>query len=321
MKLDPLLQARLGTMFAAPEGGRELSGQLLLVSIEKLRTGAQPRQNFEEAPLQDLAASIRELKGAGKGIAETGILQPILVRAGRGEDGGITYTVTAGERRLRAAKIAGLEQVPVVVSKSDDEDAWEQAIVENLLRADLSPLEEASAFDKLMKSRGYSVREAAKRLGKDKGYLENRLFLLRAPADVQEMVSARGDTVRAAREIARVEDAKARRKLIEFALGGASFGEIQERVKQATSQPNGGVSARADTPTNGGSSGNAPAAMPDFDRTLAGLGKAIAQVQEAAQQLPTEAAPSKGDKAKARWAKLLLQQAKELQTLAEQLKS
>lgn len=235
MKLDPKLQARLGTMFTAPQGERELSGQLLLVPVERLRTQAQPRQVFEEGALQDLAASIRELRDAGKGIDGTGILQPLLVRAHRDESEGIIYTVTAGERRLRAAKLAQLPRVPVVVTKSDEDDAWEQAIVENLLRADLAPLEEAEAMQKLMKSRGYSVREAAKRLGKDKGYIENRVRLLKMGADVREMVSLRKDAVAHARVIEAVKDPQARAELIRATIEDlASYPIIRDRAEKLT---------------------------------------------------------------------------------------
>ena len=210
MKLDPKLQAQLGQMFATPEGESELSGALMLVDVTKIQTTEQPRKYFDAETLRDLENSIRELHAAGKGIGGSGILQPLLVRSSTHG----TYVVTAGERRLRAAKTAGLQQVPVVVNESDDESAWEHAIIENLLRSDLGPVEEAEAIQKLMQSRGYSVREAARRLGKDKGYLENRLFLLKAPNDVREMVSARADTIRHAREIAKIENPKARHKLI-----------------------------------------------------------------------------------------------------------
>ncbi len=233
MKLDIKLQEKLGELFAAPLGESELPGALL-VDVGKIETTVQPRQYFDEAALKDLENSIRELHEAGKGIAGTGILQPLLVRSctEEGADGTKKYIVTAGERRLRAAKAVGLQQVPVLVNESNTDEAWEHAIIENLLRADLAPLEEANALQKLMQSRGYSVREAAKRLGKDKGYLENRLFLLKAPEDVQAMVSARADTIRHAREICKITEVAARRKLIESALTGAAFTNIQTRVQK-----------------------------------------------------------------------------------------
>ena len=232
MKLDSKLQEKLGELFASPIGENELPGALL-VDIEKIQTAAQPRQNFDEVALKNLENSIRELHHAGKGIGGTGILQPLLVRSSlENRNGGKEYIVTAGERRFRAAKAAGLKQIPVILNESSADEAWEHAIIENLLRADLGPLEEAGALQKLMQSRGYSVREAAKRLGKDKGYLENRLFLLKAPQDVQTMVSARADTMRHAREISKIKEISLRRKLIEQSLEGASFATIQRRVQQ-----------------------------------------------------------------------------------------
>lgn len=308
MKLDPKLQAQLGQMFAAPEGESELSGALMLVDVTKIQTAEQPRKYFDTAALRDLENSIRELSVMGKGIGRTGILQPLLVRSGA--DG--TYIVTAGERRLRAAKAAGLKQVPVVVDENDDEGAWEHAIIENIVRADLGPLEEAEAIQKLMHSRGYSVREAAKRLGKDKGYLENRLFLLKAPDDVREMVSARADTVRHAREIAKVESPKARQKLIEAAVAGAPFGAIQERVKSTLTprkpEQSNQVSARADT------SKQTPS-----DDAFAGaqstLSAAVKEFKSAARALP----PHK--KVRLNLASQIEKQVAELQKLIEQLRS
>lgn len=233
MKIDHKLQEKLGELFAAPVGETELPGALLM-DIEKIHTAAQPRQYFDEVALKDLENSIRELHEAGKGIGATGILQPLLVRLQPSTSAGSEkkYVVTAGERRLRAAKSIGLKQIPVIVAEMSSEDAWEQAIIENLLRADLNPLEEAEALQKLILSRGYSIREAAKRLGKDKGYLENRLFLLKAPSDVRELVSARADTIRHAREISKITDVKIRSKLIEQLLSGVSLASIQKSVQR-----------------------------------------------------------------------------------------
>ncbi len=306
MKLDPKLQAQLGQMFVSPEGENELTGQLLMLDVAKIQTAAQPRTHFDATSLKDLENSIRELNAAGQGIGGSGILQPLLVRVG--EDG--TYLVTAGERRLRAAKAAGITQIPVVVTQSGDEDAWEHAIIENIVRADLGPLEEAEAIQKLIKTRGYSVREAAKRLGRDKGYLENRLFLLKAPEDVREMVSARADTLRHAREIARIEEPEARRKLIESAIAGAPFGAIQERVqsvlKLGNSKNDGQktpVSARADTSVEG-----------SFGETLTSLPATLKALKATARSLPAD--PEK----RARWATQLEKHAGELLKLAGQLK-
>ncbi len=284
MKLDPKLQARLGTIFATPDGEQDLPNQLLLVDVQRLHTRTQPRTNFDESELRDLETSIRELHAAGQGIGGSGILQPLLVRPG--EDG---FVVTAGERRLRAAKAAGVARVPVVVVEAGDEDAWEHAIVENLLRADLSPLEEAGAFQQLMKARGYSLREAAKRLGKDKGYLENRLFLLKVGEDVRAMVSARADSVRHARAIDAVKDPILRAELIRATTENlASYPAIQARIEE--------VSARADSAKDGNGVSAHTDTRPeaDEDKALAraqiALDAATRKLQNVARSLPNDGA-------------------------------
>lgn len=291
MKLDPKLQARLGTLFVAPPGESELNGQLLLVDVERLHTAAQPRTHFDADSLRDLEGSIRELRAAGQGIGGTGLLQPLLVRA---QDGG--YLVTAGERRLRAARGAGVPQVPVVLSEGGDEDAWEHAIIENLLRADLGPLEEAQAFHKLMKSRGYSVREAAKRLGKDKGYLENRVRLLKMGADVQEMVSLRKDSVAHARVIEGVSDPKLRAELIRATVEDlAPYPAIQARAEKGSKVApaiHQEVSLRKDTSKNATNDGATDGALTDskaIKEAQNALKAATLQLRDATRTLPAKA--------------------------------
>ena len=140
----------------------------------------QPRLAFDPTSLEELAASIRE----------HGVLQPILVRP---LDAG-EYQLIAGERRWRASKIAGLETIPALVEEIDDDTAMEISIIENLQREDLSPLDEAAMYDRMVREHGYSVRRLAQKLGKDKGYLENRLRLADAPDEIRELVSLRKDT-------------------------------------------------------------------------------------------------------------------------------
>ena len=122
---------------------------------------------FDEDALHELAASIRE----------HGVLQPILVRP----LGDNRYQLVAGERRWRASKEAGLATIPALVEELDDDTALEISIIENLQREDLSPLEEATMYDRMVREHGYSIRKLAEKLGKDKGYLENRLRLADAP--------------------------------------------------------------------------------------------------------------------------------------------
>ena len=178
----------------------------------------QPRQHFDEEGLQDLAASIRE----------HGVLQPVLVRPRA--DG--HYQIIAGERRWRASKIAGLAQIPVIVEHIDDEAALEIAIIENLQREDISPLEEADMFERMTREYGYSLRKLATKLGKDKGYLENRLRLADAPPEIRELVAVRRDTLSHAYELMKVDDPKKRRRLArQVASGELSLVKLRQRIE------------------------------------------------------------------------------------------
>ena len=170
------------------------------IDVERITPNPeQPRLAFDEASLEELAASIRE----------HGVLQPILVRPL--QDG--EFQLIAGERRLRASKAAGLATIPALVEEIDDDTALEISIIENLQREDLSPLDEAAMYDRMVHEHGYSVRRLAQKLGKDKGYLENRLRLADAPEDIRELVSLRKDTLSHAYELMKVEDPKKRKKL------------------------------------------------------------------------------------------------------------
>jgi ParB family transcriptional regulator, chromosome partitioning protein len=115
------------------------------------------------------------------------------------------FQLVYGERQLRAARAAGLTEVPCEVASHTDDELIEIGLAENIQRRDLDPLEEARAFQMLIDERGYSIRSLAERIGKDKSYVEDRLALLRTPADVQQMVEQRPDSLRAAREIAKIE--------------------------------------------------------------------------------------------------------------------
>lgn len=150
------------------------------IPIDQLRPNPQqPRQFFDQESLEELAASIRL----------HGVLQPLLVS----EDPPDRYLVITGERRWRAARLAGLATVPAVIrERLEDKLQLELALVENLQRRDLTPLEEARAFDHLRTSLGLSQQEIAARVGMDRSTVANALRLLKLPAEVQEMVE-RGD--------------------------------------------------------------------------------------------------------------------------------
>ncbi len=177
-----------------------------------------PRLLFEEEALAELAASIKE----------HGVLQPVLVRP-RVRD---QYQLVAGERRWRATKLAGLDTIPALVEDLDDEAALEIAVIENLQREDLSPLEEASIYEKMVRDHGYSIRKLAQKLGKDKGYLENRLRLADAPEEVRALVSVRKDTLSHAYELMKVQDPKKRKRLAaQVASGQLSLVKLRERIE------------------------------------------------------------------------------------------
>jgi len=178
----------------------------------------QPRLAMDEVSLEELASSIRE----------HGVLQPILVRPL--DDG--EFQLIAGERRWRASRAAGLGTIPALVEEIDDDTALEISIIENLQREDLSPLDEASMYDRMVRDHGYSVRRLAQKIGKDKGYLENRLRLADAPEEVRELVSLRKDTLSHAYELMKVEDPKKRKKLAgQVARGELTLIKLRDKIE------------------------------------------------------------------------------------------
>jgi ParB/RepB/Spo0J family partition protein len=201
-----------------PEGQRT-AGAIRGIPVERVDPNPnQPRLSFDEATLQELAAS----------ITEHGVLQPILVRP---RDGG-RYQLVAGERRWRASQIAGLPEIPAMIEDIDDDTALEIAIIENLQREDLSPLDEAIMYERMTTEHGYSVRKLAQKLGKDKGYIENRLRLADAPSEIKQLVSLRKDTLSHAYELLKLDDPRKRRKLAEqVARGELSLVKLRERIE------------------------------------------------------------------------------------------
>ena len=185
---------------------RATHAQIREVPVGKiLPNPAQPRLSYDEDSLTELADSIRE----------HGVLQPILVRPS-----GAQYELIAGERRWRASRMAERETIPAIVVDFDESTALEVSIIENLQREDVSPLEEAAMFRKMTEAFGYSVRQLAQKVGKDKGYIENRLRLSDAPADIRELVSLRKDTISHAYELMKISDERQRRRLAKRIVAG-----------------------------------------------------------------------------------------------------
>src|SRR5579884_1275446 len=160
----------LSALLGSPELDQE---QLREIDIERILPNAhQPRKSFDDESLNDLADSIRV----------HGVVQPIVVRPL--EDG--FFQLIAGERRWRAAQRAGLNRIPAVVRESDEHAALEVALIENLQREDLNPIEEAQAYDRLMSEFGLTQEEVARAVGKNRTTVANMLRLLRLPPEVQD---------------------------------------------------------------------------------------------------------------------------------------
>ena len=178
----------------------------------------QPRQIFDDSSLNDLVDSIRE----------KGVLQPLLVRPN--PDNKNSYEIIAGERRFRASKKAGLTQVPVIVKEFDDKNALEIALIDNLQREDLNPLEEARAYVRLLKEFNYTQEELARVVGKSRSYVANMMRLLELPESVQHMLVSKQITVGHARSLLGVKNAEKVAK--EIVKNGLSVRQTEQLTSQ-----------------------------------------------------------------------------------------
>jgi ParB family chromosome partitioning protein len=161
----------------------------------------QPRKVFEDKELMELCDSIREF----------GIIQPIIVK----RDNKGMYLVIAGERRLRAAALAGLKKVPAIIRTADDRDSALLALVENVQRENLSYIEEASAYKRLIEDYGLTQTEIAKRVGKQQSTISNKIRILALPVDIQYVLAENQLTERHARALLKVEDEKVRKMILD----------------------------------------------------------------------------------------------------------
>ncbi|MDP1919415.1 MAG: ParB/RepB/Spo0J family partition protein [Myxococcales bacterium] len=176
MNRKPALGRGLGALLPdARQTQPSHSNGLTRLPIDQIHADrANPRKSFDEAELEELAVSLKQ----------QGVLQPVLVR--RDPKGG--YRLIAGERRWRAAQRAGLHEVPAIVREASDAEAYELALVENIQRADLNPLEEAEAFRRLVEERRLTQEQVADRVGKDRSTVANALRLLTLPNEVKQLV-------------------------------------------------------------------------------------------------------------------------------------
>lgn len=200
---------------AVEEQGKAIP--LRLLEIEPNRD--QPRKQFDEEALSELSAS----------IAQHGILQPLLVRPLPG--GG--YQLVAGERRWRAARMAGLEEVPAVIRELTDREAAELAMIENLQREDLNPMEEAKGYQTLMETYGMTQEEAARAVNKSRPAVANALRLLQLPDEVAEMVAEGRLSAGHARAVLSFSEEERLPAAQEAAEKGLTVRELERRAKAA----------------------------------------------------------------------------------------
>jgi ParB family chromosome partitioning protein len=179
----------------------------------------QPRSRFNEAALEELAQSMR----AG------GVVQPVVVRPL-----GDRYELVAGERRLRAARLAGLPQIPAIVRVLSDEQALELSLIENIQREELSPLEQARAFDRLSSDFALTQEEIAKRTGKDRTTVANLMRLLRLPQEVRTLMEEGKLTAGHARALLRLEDSPVLQRVLakRMAARRVSVRQAEEMVER-----------------------------------------------------------------------------------------
>jgi len=195
------------------------TGDVVQLSVDKLvQNPGQPRKNFDETELQELSDSIKTY----------GIIQPII--AANAGDG--TFLIIAGERRTRAARLAGLETVPVIIRDYTDQKRLEVSLIENIQRTDLNPIEEAAAYKNLMDFSGISQDELATRMGKNRSTVANALRLLKLPVEMQKSLEEGKVSSGHARALLSVTNTRAREKLYREILDKEV--SVREAEKRAT---------------------------------------------------------------------------------------
>lgn len=183
----------------------------------------QPRKDFDEEKLKELAASIKK----------NGIIQPLVVA-----QKGSTFELIAGERRLKAAKIAGLTKVPVIVREADDQQKLELAIIENIQRHDLSPLEEANSYSKLSQEFGLNQEEIALKVGKSRSAVANKLRLLQLPVEIQKALREEKITEGHAKAILAIPDPEKQKALFELILkNNLTVRQTESKTREISIRP------------------------------------------------------------------------------------
>ncbi len=219
MKKKKVLGRGLDALIGSTVGSKE---RFRFCPVEKIRPNRrQPRKRFDESSLRELADSIKE----------KGIIEPLVVR----ENGG-DFELIAGERRWRAARLAGLKEVPVVLLEASDEESLEYALIENIQREDLNPIEEAEAYRSLM-GFGLSQEEVAKKVGKDRATVANYLRLLKLPPEVRDELIQGSITMGHARAILSLQGHALQREVCRKVIKrGLSVRETERLVQRVSTE-------------------------------------------------------------------------------------
>jgi ParB family chromosome partitioning protein len=215
---DDSVSPGLAGKAAEKRNALESQGSVVQLAVNRLVANpGQPRKNFDETELRELADS----------ITEHGIIQPIIAA----DSGDGSYIIIAGERRTRAARLAGLTEVPAIIRKYTDQKRLEISLIENIQRTDLNPIEEAVAYKNLMDFSRLSQEELAVRVGKNRSTVANALRLLKLPADVQKSLETGSISPGHARALLSVNEKNLREKLFKEITGkGLSVREAEKRA-------------------------------------------------------------------------------------------
>jgi ParB family transcriptional regulator, chromosome partitioning protein len=256
---DDTPAAEVSASGTAGDAGEAREGIVTLPRHRIQPNPEQPRKRFSQEALEELAASIRE----------KGVIQPIVVEEQR--DG--SYQIVAGERRYRAAGLAGLTEVPVLIRTFTQSEKLEIALIENLQREDLNPIEEAQAFTGLIKEHAWTQEELAKRLGVSRTAIANSVRLLRLPADIRELVEAGTLSAGHARAVLSLDGEAAQRKLAQkIEAEGLSVREAEALAKPHKTSVSDGDSGAGGTKKGGGGSDpkkdNRPQEIQDINNEL-----------------------------------------------------
>lgn len=203
--------------------------EIIYIDINDIKpNSSQPRQTFDTEKLEELAKSIKS----------NGIIQPVVVRVAKAN---ATYELVAGERRWRAARIAGLKKIPAIVKHIDDKENVIFAILENMQREDLNPIEEAVGINNMINAYEFTQQEAAEILGKSRTYITNTLRLLKLPKEIQESITEGKITAAHARALININNSEKQKELCEKIIkNGLSVRETEAIANKSKKELNTG---------------------------------------------------------------------------------